>query len=309
MIFSSMFFSALVMNTPLITSAPAALLPTAQQVVQQAVSSPVLVEQVESPYNTILVVKNGDYVTMQFGYRNQRWTESRTNPEDPTELDVEYTRLMTIGLAYAEKVENIVMIGVGGGTTSRYLSTAMPDVKVEAVELDPYVLRMAKKYFGLSESENLELHALDGRMYLRRSKNEYDIIMIDAYRGWFVPFHLLTTEFYEQTKDRLSEGGVVVQNIEPTTMLFDAAIATMKSVYDHVETYDAGGNVVAVAYDGPKREQALLRDQAGVMQDKYDLRYPLEELLEKDLPLIYDPETKPLTDDFAPANVLHNQRK
>ena len=137
---------------------------------------------------------------------------------------------------------------------------------------------MAKKYFGLSETEYLELHDLDGRMYLRRSKNEYDIIMIDAYRGWFVPFHLLTTEFYEQTKDRLSDGGVVVQNIEPTTMLYDAAIATMKSVYDHVETYDAGGNVVAVAYSGPKRTKDQLLEQAGLMQDKYELRYPLTEL-------------------------------
>lgn len=309
MIFSSMVLSALVMNTPLITSAPGVVLPTAQQVIQQAVSSPVLVEQVESPYNTILVIRNGEYVTMQFGYRNQRWTESRTNPNDPTELDVRYTRLMTIGLAYAEDVKRIVMIGVGGGTTSRYLSTAMPDVKIEGVELDPYVLRMAKKYFGLSEGENLELHTLDGRMYLRRSKNEYDIIMIDAYRGWFVPFHLLTTEFYEQTKDRLSEGGVVVQNIEPSTMLFDAAIATMKSVYDHVETYDAGGNVVAVAYEGPKRTREQLFEQAGLMEAKYELRYPLTELLNEDLPLIYDEETKPLTDDFAPANVLHNQRR
>ena len=39
------------------------------------------------------------------------------------------------------------------------------------------------------------------------------IVLIDAYRGPFVPFHLLTKEFYALVKSRLAPGGVVVQNV------------------------------------------------------------------------------------------------
>ena len=66
-----------------------------------------------------------------------------------------------------------------------------------------------------------------------------------------MPFHLLTKEFYTLVKSRLTPGGVVVQNIEPSTMLFDSAAATLKSVFPSVDLYDGGGNVVAVGYEGP----------------------------------------------------------
>ena len=86
-----------------------------------------------------------------------------------------------------------------------------------------------------------------------KSKETWNVIMIDAYRGPFVPFHLLTEEFFKVVKSKLKPGGVVVQNIEPSTMMFDSAVATIQRVFANVELYDAGGNVVAVAYDGPQR--------------------------------------------------------
>ncbi len=106
----------------------------------------------------------------------------------------------------------------------------------------------------------------DGRSFLMRDNDRWDIILIDAYRGPFVPFHLLTKEFYTLVKSRLAPGGVVVQNIEPSTMLFDSATATLNSVFPSVDLYDGGGNVVAVGYDGPSMRQSDLVARATAMQ-------------------------------------------
>jgi spermidine synthase len=127
--------------------------------------------------------------------------------------------------------------------------------------------------------------------------------MIDAYRGPFVPFHLLTKEFYNLVKSRLTPGGVVVQNIEPSTMLFDSASATLKSVFPSVDLYDGGGNVVAIAYEGPSLRQAELLQRAAAAQERYKPRYDLRTMVAARR-VLGQPAGKVMTDDFAPVETL-----
>jgi spermidine synthase len=99
------------------------------------------------------------------------------------------------------------------------------------------------------------------------------------YRGPFVPFHLLTKEFYQIVRDHLAEGGVMVRNVETTTMLFDSAMKTIGAVFPQIETYKTGDNVGTVAHDGPERKAEDLAAVAGERDKTYGLRYPLTEML------------------------------
>ena len=263
-----------------------------------------LVETRESLYNNIFVYRDQTYVTMTFGYNKRIYTESRMNLADRTELPVAYTRYMTVALAYARERSALAMIGLGGGRTSQYLHQFLPAAHIDVVELDPDVIDLAREHFHLQEGPRYRLHAADGRLYLRRVARSYDIVLVDAYRGPFVPFHLLTREFYELLRKRLNQGGVVAQNVEPSTMLFDSAIATMRAVFDQVDMYPAGGNVVVIAYDGPKRELAALEAHAVELQQGLSLPYPLPELVAARRRLVSPLDGNILTDDFAPANML-----
>jgi spermidine synthase len=222
---------------------------------------------------------------------------------DPGSLAVEYTRYMTVGIAYPPKLDRIAEVGLGGGRTVSYLSAALPDTGILAVELDKDVVDLAKKYFKFQETARLRAVVSDGRAYLLKDTDKWDVILIDAYRGPFVPFHLLTKEFYQLVKSRLNPGGVVVQNIEPTTMLFDSASATLKSVFPSVDLYDGGGNVVAVGYDGPQLQQAELLARAAKVQERYKLRYDLTKLV-AERRVFARPAGKILTDDFAPVETM-----
>jgi spermidine synthase len=143
---------------------------------------------------------------------------------------------------------------------------------------------------------------------------KYDMIVVDAYRGPFVPFHLLTKEFYDIAKGRLSDGGVLVQNVEPSTMLFESAISTIGAVFENVDIYPAGGNVVVVAYNGPQKSNEELLAQARIIDSRFKSRYPVGEIVAGRLlidKLKITAET--LTDDFAPVEYLrsiemHNRR-
>lgn len=278
-----------------------------------------LLEKVESPYNTIYIYKQPPYITLAFGHKSRRYVESRRNPNDLMELPVEYTKSFTIGLAYPENLKSFLMIGMGGGSTSWYLHKSLPNAKVVAVELDPEIVRLSRKYYGFKEngkqSKNFIISELDGRMHILRKKQKHDIIFVDAYRGQFVPFHLMTKEFFNLAKKRLSKGGVMVQNIEPSTMLYDSAIATIASVFDNVDVYRGGGNIVAIAYDGKEKPIGSLIEKATSLQETHKFRYALPELIEKRAMLLdYNTKTKPLTDDFAPVNMLktiktHNKKR
>jgi spermidine synthase len=275
-----------------------------------------LVESKESLYNNIYVYKEGDYYAMTFGYNRKIYTESIYNSKDDRDLPVVLKRYMTAALIYAKDVHSILEIGFGGGRTSWYLHRFLPGVSVTSVELDPDVAALAKKYFGIKDEPNFHLVDRDGRLFLQQSQDKYDIILIDAYRGPFVPFHLLTKEFYQLVKDHLTPGGTVGQNVEPSTMLFDSAVKTIQSVFPQTDFYVAEGNVVTIAYDGPARDPADLQKSAKQRQFELNLRYALPGMLAQRRNL--DPKTldagaKLLTDDFAPVEALkaienHNRK-
>jgi spermidine synthase len=292
----------------------AALAPAAALAQVSVTARDGVLESVESEYNNIFVVKQGRIVSMNFGYRDSQYIESQFDLLDPTSLPARYTRYMTVAAAYRTPLQRAAFVGLGGGRTASYLVRNFPDLRMDVAELDPEVIRLAKKYFGVQEQDRLKIHAQDGRIFLARSKERYDAVFLDAYRGPFVPFHLLTKEYFELIKAKLNPGGVVAQNVEPTTMVLDSAIKTIAAVFRNVDTYEAGGNVVIIAYDGAPIPEKTLRERARAITSSHKLRYDLTGLL--DAKRLIQPEAgaKLLTDDFAPVEMLktikrHNERR
>ena len=265
-----------------------------------------LLEKAESYYNTILVYQGKDGSRrMVFGFDRKHYFECVHNPADPMEMRQEYMRLMTLGVLYTPHPARALSIGMGGGKVSSYLLATLPELTYTEVELDPDVVRLARKYFDYKDTPRREVVVDDGRKYLMGSPQRFDVIMLDAYRGPFVPFHLLTKEFYVEVKKHLAPDGVAVQNIDAGTLLFDSTMVTLRGAFDQTEYYTAGGNMVAIAYDGPRKSEAELEQRARSFDARYHFRYPLEEMLRGRAYPVLKADTKPLTDDFAPVDTLN----
>ncbi|WP_162180531.1 spermidine synthase [Agrobacterium tumefaciens] len=262
-----------------------------------------IIDQTESQYNNIFIHKEGSNVIMRFSHNKRFYTESSYDLKDTSALPVLYTRFSTMATAYPMAVSKVLVIGLGGGRTASYIHRFMPDVSVTAVELDQAVFEMAKKHFGVIEDDRLKVVVEDGRRFLMKTDEKYDVIIVDAYRGPFVPFHLLTKEFFELAASRLAKGGVLAQNIEPTTMLFDAAAVTMSSVFPNIDFYEAGGNIVAIGYGGPSVSNDEIRSRFQLHQSKYSPRYNVLDLQSRRIyPQVL--QAAVLTDNFAPVESL-----
>ncbi len=271
-----------------------------------------LLESVESQYNNIKVYKSGSYVTMRFSRANSEFSESTINTSNSMELPSSYNRSIMAALAYSPDCKKILMVGLGGGSITRYINTFMPNVDITNVELDRDVIRLAKKYFYIKEANNFKIIESDGRIYLKQNMDtKYDLVILDAFRGGYIPFHLLTKEYFSLIKEHLNTNGCVALNLHTNSELYDSTIVTLKDTFANIDSYTDG---ITIAYDGQKRSIDSLTSSAKTIQDKYGFYYDMNKIIRLTSDLTYNPDAKILTDDFAPVNFLdaiarHNRKQ
>jgi spermidine synthase len=226
-----------------------------------------VVYHTQTPYQELEVVDRGDVRTLYLDGH----PHSAMDLEDPDRHVFEYTRYFHLPLLLSDDVDRVLFVG-GGGFTGPRIFAEKYDVTVDVVELDPAVIRTAKRYFGVEESANLRIHQGPGRRFLRNATATYDLIVLDAYRKAQVPFQLTTVEFMELAKERLSADGVLLANVisapsGPASEFARAQYKTMARVFPQVyafptEQSTAVQNVELIATVSDERvSQADLRQR------------------------------------------------
>jgi spermidine synthase len=108
------------------------------------------------------------------------------------------------------------------------------------VEIDPEIIEVGRRFFAMNEP-NLNAVAQDGRYFLAHRTRKYDVVVIDAYRPPYIPFHLTTREFFSQVRDHLTDEGVVAVNVGRTDWdysLIEIISGTMRDVFPSVYVID-----------------------------------------------------------------------
>jgi len=263
------------------------------------------IAHIETEYNDVFITKRQNQLVMSFQVKGWDYTESVANLTDADDLPLRYAQVMTIATVYPETPKNILMLGLGGGSISTYLGRFMPEAAITNVEIDPGVIGAAKTYFGLRETERMRYRAGDGRVFLNRNSEMYDLILLDAYRGGYVPFHLLTREFYALVRQRLAPGGAAAFNVHDGSKLYASTVKTLGEVFPALDLYPTGlGETIAVA-TATSLGKETLEHKAAALQERYRFRFPLPQILQRrmDQPQSQAAKGDIITDDFAPADV------
>ncbi len=164
-----------------------------------------------------------------------------------------YVAVMDLNKYFFENPGKLLLIGLGGGSLVK--SFAQDGWDVDAVEIDPVVTKTAFNYFGLDPSEAKIFH-MDGRRFLFTHKENYELIIMDAYGSSSIPFHLVTEESFGLIASRLKENGILAINIEAigwTDEIVKSLATTLKQHFDEVlalpisEPSNTLGNIVLLA--------------------------------------------------------------
>ena len=214
-----------------------------------------------SAYNTIVVTQeeNGLRV-LRFGKGGAR--QSVVKLGDPDHLALPYAQVALVGLALSEEPRRFLVVGLGGGTLPMFLRKYYPNATIDAVDIDPEVVDVAKKFFGFREDELMTAHVADGRQFIEKTRQPYDVIFLDAFGADSIPAHLTTQEFLQAVRRAVTPGGVVVGNLwdRSGNPLYDSMVRTYREVFDELLILDVRdrGNKILLALP---RKQPLSRDE------------------------------------------------
>jgi spermidine synthase len=156
----------------------------------------------------------------------------------------------------------IAILGDAAGTVARAYGHYFPRTRVDAVELDGELTSIGRRYFGL-RGPNLHLYTADARPWLEQSKARYDSVFLDAYRQPYIPFYLVTREFFSLVRDHLQPGGTVVVNVghvPGSDGLEKVVSATLRAVFGNVMRDPVSdGNSLVIASEAPLRDDRVAR--------------------------------------------------
>ena len=133
---------------------------------------------------------------------------------------------------------DVLVLGMAGGTTVRGYRTLFPGARLTAVEIDPRVVEVARRYFWLADGPDLDVHVRDARPFLSESASRFDVIEADLFAGGvYAPFYVVTREFFDLARRWRGADGVIVVNalaVGGDDDVARAVAATMATVFPSV---------------------------------------------------------------------------
>ena len=271
----------------------------------------------ESRYYRIRVVDYPAKGRRCLYFSKSRGIQSSMILSDPTALDLKYSQAMMAALALHEDPQDVLLVGLGGASVPKFFQKHFPQMRQDIVEIDPDVVKVCQEWFEFRGSPQVRVIVMDGRVYLKRTRRKYDVILLDAYAADHIPFHLTTLEFIQLVKAHLKPGGLVASNLwEPAVNRFYAAeLKTFQVTFPQVYVLraDTTGNVIVF---GTRSEEVMTVkawvDRAKERVGGRDWGFDLPGFIGRRYKCLTDQQIAeaPLTDDMAPVNALrHEQQK
>lgn len=256
-----------------------------------------------SQYQEIYVVEGERRRCLQFARTHS--VQSCFDLDDPLVLQMPYTRAMMVGLLARPSPARVLMIGLGGASIPRALQALDPSMRIDVVELDPAVVRVAASHFGFDRDARTHVYVEDGRAFVERQQRAgvlYDLVLLDAFDVDYIPEHLLTVEFLRSVQTILVPGGAVVANTFVSGPLPVYEAATYRAVFADVYELAAGGNRILLA-------GATLASMQRMRANAQRLEGPLRRfgvdapsMAERLVPVPHT-DAIPFTDRHAPARI------
>jgi spermidine synthase len=224
----------------------------------------------DTQYHRITVTEDATTRHLRFDKSNQ----SAIALEDPYASRIRYPDYFHLALAVKPDAKRVLVLGLGGGMTTKRFWRDYPEVSVDSVEIDPVVVDVSKRYFRLPTDARSRVFTQDARRFIQTSKDTYDIIVIDCYYDDALPFHLTTTEFLREVKAHVAPDGVVVYNVigaleGDKSGLFRSMYRTAGTVWDRLWVFRVNvglgsdptqrSNNIVIATDSPLAEGTFLK--------------------------------------------------
>ena len=262
----------------------------------------------KSLYRNISVFDEAGLRCMVFGrYSGGRQTCISLGNRDDLVLD--YTKMMLGALYLDPRPQRLLVVGLGGGTLPRTLQRVLPTARIDIVEIDPAVVKVAMTYFDFAPAAQTRVIESDARVFVKRALRDgtrYDLVMLDAFDHDYIPEHLLTREFLLELRGVLSAQGVLAANTFSNSRLYLHESATYHDVFGDFYNLRRNNRVILLRRGGLPGADELAANAQLVERQLAPLGVTRQWLLPQfalDKPSADG--VRVLTDQYSPSNLLN----
>lgn len=231
----------------------------------------------ETPWGNIEVWQNENIRSLYL--QDQKAIQSQLDMAQKEKLLWQYTRAMMSFLLFQGRPQSTLLLGLGGGSIIHFLTHWFPALKITAVDINEQIVKIAKDYFGLSTTPQVNIEVADAFIYLNRLKQKsVNVILVDLHDGVSHPKFLYTPSFMAHCFHALSPGGVLVINllINSDQEFTDILVALRHSFTDIslCMKLKNQNNIVLFAFKAPTSlDQTQLQSKASHCQNKYNIEF------------------------------------
>lgn len=261
-------------------------------------NNPDIIKDVDSEYSRIWIknipVGEISYKTMEVDTGLESYINKDTN-----EMGARYLYYYDLFDYYNKDAKSTLMIGGAAYTYPTYYLNKYQEKTIDVAEIDEKMTELAIEEFDLDiENPRLKIYHQDGRSFLNNTKNKYDTILIDAFKGLNAPFELTTYEALTKAKNALNDNGMVITNIISSLEGEDEEFikyeyATYKAIFDDVKLFKVrdiekteSQNLILIGFKNGKN----------INEEKYE---EYKNLLEMEI-TDFTSDREIVTDHFAP---------
>lgn len=121
--------------------------------------------------------------------------------------------LKNIGFQQIAVMKEVLILGVAGGSVVKTLVNEIEfKGQITGVEIDPDIIQLANQYFDLDKITQLEIIIDDAFEFVLKTKNKYDLIVIDVFQDTTMPNFLFENYFVNSVCSLLNSRGFVLFN-------------------------------------------------------------------------------------------------
>jgi spermidine synthase len=158
--------------------------------------------------------------------------QSVMSTEEPARLVLDYTQVIVAGLLLHPAPRRIEMVGLGGGSIAKFCHHYMPECRMTAVEIDPEVLALRKRFEIPEDDTRLRVVCADGYDFVEADPGRPDVLVIDGFDHRGRPGDLASRSFYDRCRERLGENGLLIVNLSDGWFGSARSAAKLRACFD-----------------------------------------------------------------------------
>jgi len=218
------------------------------------------------------IVEDEEFKLLQFA----EWDiQSKMRKAAPNELVLSYTQAMMAFMLFVEAPRDVLIVGLGGGSLSKFCHAHLPSARITTIEISQEVIDLRNDFCIPEDGARFRVIHADVAAWLEGKEKIADVILLDGYDAHGIPSALCGLAFYRRCKAALTDSGMLVVNINLGStnhtdderclqVLFEGRAVSIRSA--------AGFNDILLGFAGPelpavaelKRRAIALREQTGL---------------------------------------------